>query len=305
MGNQQSKSPTFHKGVATSLSTATPSFAATSSSRPTTPSPNESRSAPTPPSSAASSIAESPTNEASTTTAVSPPATGVTPTEPWQQVLDDADDATAQLILQLQLEDAEAVVVAGVQDFAFAKALFEDDLKRYRLRRMFVIEEPKTCIICEDQFELHRCQVVPCGHYYCRGCLDELFGVAMKNEQAYPPRCCTQTVPLGDVRGFLDDKLAEEFADKKEELDDDKPTYCHVPKCSTYIGEDDKEENIATCPKCDEKTCILCKSAKHDGDCAKDEAVEETERLADSEGWKRCPQCQRIVELRSGCNHMM
>lgn len=259
----------------------------------------------------------------------------------WQQVLDDADDETAKLLLRLQLEEIDeanntARVVLQLQledinstastadqtlltdlqlsDFETSLSLYETDLKQYGRTRDFAAEdiEPKPegrvvlflCIICEDNFDADHCTQVPCQHYYCDGCLNDLFRVAMTNEQAYPPRCCKTTVPFEDVSHVLSNELADEFGAKKEELDDTKRTYCYVPTCSTYIGEEHKEENVATCPVCSAKTCILCKQAQHDGDCANDNEMAATMRLAESEGWQKCPQCERMVELHTGCNHM-
>lgn len=145
---------------------------------------------------------------------------------------------------------------------------------------------------------------VPCQHHYCDGCLNSLFRLAMNDEDSYPPRCCTQLIPLDDVRLFLNARLVTDFETKKEELDDAKPTYCCVPACSTYISQEHKRENVGTCPECAAETCLLCKEAAHDGDCTVNEADQQLLELATEEGWKRCPRCRRMVELNTGCNHM-
>ncbi|KAK3707732.1 hypothetical protein LTR37_011909 [Vermiconidia calcicola] len=259
-----------------------------------------------------------------------------TANESWQQVLDGADDATAQVILDLILGDADGHDSVSVEqdadtlmtDYDIARSIYAAELKQYRGGRTFTyvttapdsinnntspepepIEGPNgpmlfSCIICQDMFDADHCWQVPCQHYYCDGCLNDLFRVAMENEQAYPPRCCTQTVPFEDVRIMLEPNFAARFAAKKEELDDSKRTYCHLPTCSTYIGQSSKNEDAATCSSCAAVTCIPCKQTKHDGDCARDEAIEETLKLAESEGWQKCPACERMVELRTGCNHM-
>lgn len=255
--------------------------------------------------------------------------------ESWEQVLANTDEDTAALILKLEIEDAEddtanSSATSPGDDFSCAKALWSRELKAYQairtplpLERTTQVTEQESlpaatqaphnphaavltfdCIICQDRVDADGSWQVPCGHYYCDGCLNEMFRVAMTDEQAYPPRCCRQTVVFENVQHVLNRKLADEFAAKKEELDDSKPTYCHVPTCSTYIGQDTKDGGTAVCSKCGDKTCILCKQGVHEGDCETDEAIQETMRLAESQGWKRCPQCERIVELRIGCNHM-
>ena len=228
--------------------------------------------------------------------------------ESWEQVLGNTDEETAALILKLEIGDAEeesATTSAGAtvsDDFICAKALWSRELKAYQAIRtpgnpsQQPIEAPGTavlfdCIICQDRFDADHSYPVPCGHHYCDGCINDLFRVAMSDEQAYPPRCCRQTVPFEDVEPFLNRDLADQFAAKKEELDDSKPTYCYVPTCSTYIGQGFKEGDVATCPSCEAQTCIPCKHVVHSGDCEDDKAMEETMKLAGSQGWKRCPQC--------------
>jgi hypothetical protein len=228
--------------------------------------------------------------------------------ESWEQVLGNTEEETAALILKLEIGDAEeesATNSAGEsvsEDFVYAKALWSRELKAYQAIRTSVAasQQPMQthttfvlfdCIICQDRFDADHSFLVPCGHHYCDGCLNELFHVAMNDEQAYPPRCCRQTVPFEDVESFLNRGLAGQFAAKKEELDDSKPTYCYVSTCSTYIGQDLKEGDVATCPSCEAQTCIPCKHAVHSGDCEDDKAIEETMKLAESQGWKRCPHC--------------
>lgn len=252
--------------------------------------------------------------------------------ESWDQVLGSTDEETAALILKLEIEDAEeaagelAASSLG-DDFSCAKELWARELKAYQATRappplqvtshvpsqgpaVQVPSAPRCtivlfdCIICQDRVTADDSWQVPCGHYYCDGCLNDMFRVAMTDEQAYPPRCCRQTVVFEDVQHVLNRELANQFAAKKEELDDRRPTYCHVPTCSTYIGQDSKDGETAVCPQCGVGTCVLCKQYMHEGDCETDEAIQETVRLAESQGWKRCPQCERIVELRIGCNHM-
>lgn len=244
--------------------------------------------------------------------------------ELWQDVLDRVDDVTADLILQLQLQDSNeheqqqmpSPDADGMtHDFNLARSLYQNDLELYRSlrahRRGFTPpandhSPSKTflCIICEDNFDDENGTQTPCAHWYCGPCLDGLFNAALKHEDAYPPRCCGQEVDIEQVLAFLDPALAAEFVSKKEELDDTRRIYCWDPKCSTYIGQSGRKGDVARCPECDQTTCRLCKQKTHDSDCMQDSAVEQTLKLADKEEWRRCYSCERIVELRSGCNHI-
>lgn len=159
-------------------------------------------------------------------------------------------------------------------DQAIARGLFEDELKQYQISRKIELPpitkstnllppkapEPQivrfNCNSCEDLFDADHCYPAPCQHYYCDGCMDNLFRLSLTDERIYPPRCCTtHYIPLDDVRLFLDKDLVIEFEAKKEELDDTKRTYCYVPTCSKYIGQSNKEGNTGTCPACAAQTC--------------------------------------------------
>jgi hypothetical protein len=243
---------------------------------------------------------------------------------PWQDVLDEVDDGTAILILKLQLEELEEhnpttdISKQGhkTDDFKYATAFLRNDLEIYRSTRWYDKDEPEVveqafspvvlfvCIICEESYDGDHVSQVPCEHHFCDGCFNELFRIAMTHEDAYPPRCCRQAVEFDEVRAFLDKDLSAQFAMKKEELDDTRRIYCHDPKCSAYIGQEGRAGKQATCSKCSLVTCRLCKQAAHEGECEKDAAIEETLQLAESEGWRRCYSCERMVELRTGCNHM-
>ena len=259
----------------------------------------------------------------------------------WSRVLNDADDETARLLIKLQIQDLEEAVTTTVSseiattDEIFALQTYEDELKQYLSTRALGIEEPSLeeapgdattspnvtdqpvnpqlqyevvkfpCAVCGDPYDADHCWQAPCSHYYCDDDLNDLFRRSMTDVTLYPPRCCQQNMPYEDLRMFLHQDLAHDFDTKKEELDDHKPTYCHRPTCSTYIGQENKDANVATCPECKVETCILCKEAVHEDDCAEDEAIRQTTELAQKEGWRRCPNCERMVELSIGCNHMM
>lgn len=265
------------------------------------------------------------------------------PQDGWATVINDLDDASARLILRYQLEDLQALQqetgVGTDGDEQAALQLFKEELEYHRALRMGSVppsdlgihesetDQPKThvvrdphpavineepaseivtfpCEACGDRFDTDHCWQAPCKHRYCDDDLSNLFRSSMTTPALYPPRCCRQPMPFDDVQPFLQPKVAQAFAGKKEELDEMQPTYCHVPTCSTYLGQSTKEGAKATCPTCHESTCVLCRKAVHDGDCKEDEAAQETEALAQKEGWQRCIDCKRFVELNFGCHHM-
>lgn len=105
---------------------------------------------------------------------------------------------------------------------------------------------------------------------------------------------------------MLSDQLATRFDAKKEELDTNpgSRTYCFRQKCQAFIGANNIVNEVATCSSCNSSTCKTCKAALHEGDCPKDEALQQTLELAREQEWSRCRECGRIVELVFGCHHM-
>ncbi|KXS97153.1 hypothetical protein AC578_3059 [Pseudocercospora eumusae] len=233
--------------------------------------------------------------------------------------LDDLDDETASLIVQLQLEDVASLTTTRKMraDRKYALDIARTEARNYAAIRGFDIatrdnepvvsdnaNRPHVECVCTDQIPLDDAYTAPCEHHYCGPCTTRVFQQAMTDERFYPPRCCRQAIPFDDVRDYVDEQVARDFAKKEPELEDQQRVYCHVPSCSTYIGKDFRAAGVGSCPLCSATTCLTCQAASHHGDCPEDEGVKAVERLAEQEGWRRCPSCRRMVELRTGCNHM-
>lgn len=161
-----------------------------------------------------------------------------------------------------------------------------------------------TCVACTNTFPWFDILETPCSHHYCVECLSELFDLSMKDETLYPPRCCRQTIPLDDAKLVLHPKLVRDFQQKSIELDAKDRTYCYDPRCSTFIPAEHITEDVADCPDCGKRTCVICKAAAHRGDCPRDEDLQQLLQAAEHAGWQRCSSCRRVVDLRSGCNHI-
>lgn len=236
--------------------------------------------------------------------------------------LGDVDELTRNLVLALQLEDAQALGDEEDDSIATASRLYAEEIQQYQVICQLENEETHLaevsataasgenedadCVSCEDRFRVGEVFQAPCSHYYCNGCLEQLHASAMRDETLYPPRCCRHPMPWEAVRSRLSDRLASNFETRKEELDTNPTdrTYCSGPDCQVFIGPDAIVGDLATCPACNRNTCKTCKAAMHDGDCPQDEALQQTLELAREEGWGRCGQCKRIVELTVGCFHM-
>lgn len=160
------------------------------------------------------------------------------------------------------------------------------------------------CVACHDNAPWFDTVTAPCGDVYCADCLSTLFESSMTDESLYPPRCCREPILFAQVKAFLSPTVAKAFAGKQVELDTKNRTYCWVPSCVSFIPPSAIGGDAGTCPSCTRSTCFICKAAAHPGDCPEDEQLQELLDTANQEGWQRCYQCARMVELELGCNHM-
>jgi hypothetical protein len=160
------------------------------------------------------------------------------------------------------------------------------------------------CTACTDSFPLCSVARSPCDHRYCTSCIATLFEEAIKSASRFPPKCCSQLIPLALVKSYLTPASILLFEQRTVELATPNRTYCSKEACNAFIESTFVKENIATCQKCCQKTCTTCKLKSHEGDCPEDNALQSLVKTAAEKGWQRCFKCHRIVERRSGCNHM-
>lgn len=166
--------------------------------------------------------------------------------------------------------------------------------------------ETRSCISCTKEYDLSDSCLAPCDQLYCATCLQKLFQLSLVDESLFPPRCCRKPIPMNQVQHVIPKQLMQEFITKEIEFSTVNRTYCHQPQCSGFIPPTSIEGDIGTCPACQAKTCVLCKSMEHDhaDACKEDTATQEVLKLAADKKWPRCNKCHAIVELDTGCYHM-
>lgn len=143
----------------------------------------------------------------------------------------DMDEATARLVVALELEEAQSLRhnPHGTADLAAAQQLHLDQLAEFRflhaIQAMTVAEiaasetpESIICTSCEDRVATETAWQAPCEHWYCADCIEQLYRAAMVDESLYPPRCCV-VLPWREVREQLPFVLAIRFIRKMAEFD--------------------------------------------------------------------------------------
>jgi hypothetical protein len=160
------------------------------------------------------------------------------------------------------------------------------------------------CIACQEDKKFLEVVRAPCRHEYCRECLHDLFRSSMTDESLFPPRCCRKPIALSFVRIFLTLDIVQQYEQKKIEFETSDKTYCCSPTCSAFIYLENIHDDCAMCAECGMLTCTFCKLAAHEGDCPADRGLQQLLQTATENGWQRCYNCHRLVELETGCNHM-
>ncbi|KAF2140809.1 uncharacterized protein K452DRAFT_359264 [Aplosporella prunicola CBS 121167] len=163
---------------------------------------------------------------------------------------------------------------------------------------------------CAACCESHRHDMVllPCGHEYCKHCIDQIFRVAISDPTHFPPRCCTQIIPRVTVSRILPAETLSAFEQKQTKLNTPNCTYCHEPSCGAFIppqkGSSSYTSDVAEYTACGRSTCTTCKASAHVGDCPKDTSLQQLLHAAKENQWQRCYKCRRLVQLAYGCLHI-
>lgn len=164
----------------------------------------------------------------------------------------------------------------------------------------------QECVACSNLFPHDRTIQLPCKHFYCVACSKQLFKNAIKDQEAYPPRCCRQNIPPAIVQPHMSKKEQQAFNDAVIEWNTSNRVYCSNKRCGKFVppGSYDMEGSRAGCQKCGTRTCVHCKGNAHAGECSEDPAMKQTLALAKKQGWQQCSNCSSVVELTIGCYHM-
>ncbi|KAG5942224.1 hypothetical protein E4U60_007459 [Claviceps pazoutovae] len=163
-------------------------------------------------------------------------------------------------------------------------------------------DDLRRCAGCASDVALTGC---PCSHDYCRDCMAKLFNAAIGDESLFPPRCCKMAIPIDLVQSCLSAELLATYEAKKLEYMTLNGTYCHVPTYSTLVPLASVQDDVATCIKCQKKTCTICNGESHPLDCPDDTLTTQVLQIAAENGWQRCYSCRRVITITEGCNHII
>lgn len=160
-----------------------------------------------------------------------------------------------------------------------------------------------SCASCMNDIPTSNIVQFPCAHVYCLDCTEGLIRVSIADGH-FPPQCCSKPLTPGFCQQFIPPELLQQFRDKQEEYNTPTKIYCHGPECGKFIPTESIQGRTATCPGCNQTTCVDCRGPSHQGDCPPDPDREQMLRLGRESGWRACQSCGNMVERTFGCNHM-
>ncbi|KAL3796863.1 hypothetical protein HJC23_008816 [Cyclotella cryptica] len=153
-----------------------------------------------------------------------------------------------------------------------------------------------------------------CSHSQCTQCARKLFKTALRDTTLLPLRCCDILIDMNIASQLLDPSDARLIVQRTEERAAKNKMYC--PTCSAFLNLDvfalTLDSNEVVCD-CGTALCIQCKTTAHPStSCVQNlrsnSHSEDSDlvmlALSREQGWKQCPNCSIMIELRSGCNHM-
>lgn len=155
-----------------------------------------------------------------------------------------------------------------------------------------------------------------CSHSQCIQCTRRLLKMALLDTTLLPLRCCGIPIDMSIATRLLEFSDAALIVQRTEERTAKKKMYC--PACSSFLNldliTDTLDSNDFVCD-CGTALCIQCKTSIHPWiSCV--ENLRSPDRtnsedndlvmlaLSREQGWKQCPECSMMIELRHGCNHM-
>jgi hypothetical protein len=168
------------------------------------------------------------------------------------------------------------------------------------------IIETAECISCSEELPVSETFEASCSHTLCRTCLGNWIQTSIRDESSFPLKCCGQIISIGLDNHLVSEEQFDEYEARKVELETPDRTYCSDATCAAFIPLRSIEADIASCIRCEKQTCVKCKSERHPDLCSglQDDETRDVFAMAEVEGWRQCGQCQYMVSLSLGCNHI-
>ena len=166
------------------------------------------------------------------------------------------------------------------------------------------LQQRASCISCSEELKAVSF-TAPCKHSYCDDCLAAYVKSALEPAGVFPPVCCNFPITLQSAQDHLHQDLVKRYQEKHLEIAASCSLVCAQSGCCVVIPPKKIVNGLGHCLACNNYTCTRCRMRAHKKEpCPKDAEQRDVIDLAKKQGWQICYQCNNMIELNFGCNHM-
>eukprot|EP00826_Nyctotherus_ovalis_P050234 TRINITY_DN6139_c0_g4_i1.p1 TRINITY_DN6139_c0_g4~~TRINITY_DN6139_c0_g4_i1.p1 ORF type:complete len:429 (+),score=47.23 TRINITY_DN6139_c0_g4_i1:151-1437(+) len=165
-----------------------------------------------------------------------------------------------------------------------------------------------TCKICMDGVPLGLEFYLPCGHVYCKSCVQEFLEVNIQNrlilDLSCPEEGCKLQFRKSEIEALSAPEVYQKYVSFRldhEIMMDNRICWCPRPKCGNHIVNL-KNSKYVQCA-CGAEICFKCGEEKHKEKCERT-FIENYKFWARGKPVQRCPKCRVGIEKNDGCLHM-
>jgi len=174
------------------------------------------------------------------------------------------------------------------------------------------------CRVCRMDRSMAEMHPAPCGHQFCRWCLETHYRSSIANGTVTfecIEELCDRPIADEELMLFLDDLSRSKYAKFARNallVQDPDIRWCVKRGCEHEIRRQNKRQKRMECGRCGTAVCYDCSGLYHN--TASGEHDCETVKRADSKcsEWanaggldvQNCPKCAARIEKNAGCNHL-
>jgi len=168
------------------------------------------------------------------------------------------------------------------------------------------------CHICLDDVPLSMFHEAPCGHNYCKTCLQSHYRVKTKDGDVLKVSCidpdCERLIEPDEILTFLTDPDLKakflKFREEKLAMLTPNLRFCCKPDCPGKMTGSRIQRKL-TCPVCSTQICFNCSQPWHGYFVGCNQNVDiGFSKWALNKDVQKCPKCRMGIEKDDGCNHM-
>uniref|UniRef100_A0A7S2S2E0 RBR-type E3 ubiquitin transferase n=1 Tax=Mucochytrium quahogii TaxID=96639 RepID=A0A7S2S2E0_9STRA len=193
---------------------------------------------------------------------------------------------------------------------------FGDDARRARNRKgqnrkgkpqRIQLGPVRTCGICLEETVGNECPL-SCDHFVCAECFVNYLRHGMGDVSQFPLKCpshisgCEETITLEQAIPYLTPKEVNVFKDRSTQACIQSAglqlVYCPEKSCGAANELVHGLSDSATL------SCAYCGLVFTNPKVAEQQDQGGVDKLAEREGFQRCPECKKWIEKSEGCNHM-